>query len=152
MKLAEALSVRKGLMDRISVLRQRIEAGVKVQEGTQVAEPVDCIVKELDQTLCDLENLIYRINVTNSQTFDNGLSITFLLAQRDALRLKVNALNSAMRRINDTDTRYGRNEIKNEITVDAAEFRKMTDREASRLRQLELRIQGLGWTNDLCEI
>ena len=35
--------------------------------------------------------------------------------------------------------------------MDAVEFRKLADRSASRLRELDLKIQSIGWVTDLIE-
>ncbi|MDE6609003.1 MAG: DIP1984 family protein, partial [Muribaculaceae bacterium] len=62
MKLAEALSSRSALSDKVQQLRNRLKDCLKVQEGDTPAETPDSVIKELDRTLEDLQSLIYRIN------------------------------------------------------------------------------------------
>lgn len=90
--------------------------------------------------------------MTNATTVtDDGRNITALLAERDTLGQKVEAMNDALCTITEKEPRYSRSEIKYVRTVDVGEFRRLYDKSASALRQLDLRIQGLGFTTDLVE-
>ena len=51
MKLAEALSKRSQLMEKVSQLKVRLNDCIKVQEGDVPAESPDSVIKELDRTL-----------------------------------------------------------------------------------------------------
>ncbi len=62
MKLAEALSKRSQLMEKVSQLKVRLNDCIKVQEGDVPAESPDSVIKELDRTLEELGSLIYHIN------------------------------------------------------------------------------------------
>ena len=88
MKLAEALSIRADLQKRVAQLKERIKESAKVQEGD---EPCDN-VEELDEAVVQLEDLIYRINITNVQIVQDGDSLTRLIANRDVLSMRVKAL------------------------------------------------------------
>lgn len=152
MKLAEALSLRAQLNIKISQLKTRLNDCIKIQEGDEPSETPQEVVDELDITLQEFRKLVYFINMTNSATItEDGSNITSLLAERDALGQKVKALNDALRTITEKESRYTRNEIKYIRTVDVAEFRRMYDKNASELRQLDLRIQALGFTTELVE-
>ena len=59
-----------------------------MQEGD---EPCDN-VEELDEAVVQLEDLIYRINITNVQIVQDGDSLTRLIANRDVLSMRVKAL------------------------------------------------------------
>lgn len=50
------------------------------------------LYKELDEALVQLEDLIYRINITNVQIVQDGDSLTRLIANRDVLSMRVKAL------------------------------------------------------------
>ena len=67
MKLAEALSIRADLQKRVAQLKERIKESAKVQEGDEPCDNVEELYKELDEALVQLEDLIYRINITNVQ-------------------------------------------------------------------------------------
>ena len=152
MKLAEGLSLRAQLNNKISQLKTRLNDCIKIQEGDVPSETPEAVVDELDKTLAESQRLIYLINMTNATTLtDDGRNITALLAERDALGQKVKALNDALRTITEKESRYSRSEIKYVRTVDVGEFRRLYDKSASELRKLDLRIQGLGFTTDLVE-
>lgn len=151
MKLAEALSRRAALTEKVQQLKVRLNDCMKVQEGDTPPETPEEVVAALDDTLRELRNLIYKINITNSRTFIDGESITSLLALRDVESMKVRTLADALRNLTAREDRYNRNEIKYVRTVDVNDFRRMTDRCAAELRQLDLKIQSLSWTTDLIE-
>ena len=152
MKLAEALSMRADLQKRVAQLKERIKDSAKIQEGDEPCDNVDDLRKEMDEALVRLEDLIYRINLTNVQSVQNGVSITRLIAKRDALSMRVKALQDIVNFVSSNDTRFGRNELKYVRTVDVNELRREADSFAKQYRELDLRIQGLNWMVDLVEI
>lgn len=151
MKLAEALSLRAQLTEKVSQLKVRLNDCIKVQEGDTPAELPADVIAELDSTLSALQSLIYRINLTNTLTEVDGRSITALLAERDAQTMKVKTLGDALRVLTEREDRYNRSEIRFVRTVDVKEFRHTYDRSAAALRQLDLKIQAAGWTTELVE-
>ena len=151
MKLAEALSKRSQLMEKVSQLKVRLNDCIKVQEGDVLAESPDSVIKELDRTLEELGSLIYHINLTNTLTEVDGQTITSLLALRDVRSMKVKTLGEALKVLTEREDRYNRNEIRFVRTVDVKDFRHIYDRSAAELRELDLRIQALGWTTELIE-
>ena len=124
---------------------------IKVQEGDVPAESPDSVIKELDRTLEELGSLIYHINLTNTLTEVEGQTITSLLAMRDVRSMKVKTLGEALKVLTEREDRYNRNEIRFVRTVDVKDFRHIYDRSAAELRELDLRIQALGWTTELIE-
>ncbi len=97
MKLAEALSIRSQLVNKITQLRSRLNDCVKIQEGDEMAETPTEVVNELDSTLGELRRIIYAINMTNTLTRDEeGRNLTSLIAERDTLKQRVSILNSAL--------------------------------------------------------
>ena len=76
MKLAEALSLRAELKNKINALDLRIRESAKIQEGDEPVEDVDELRKELDDCLNQIEDLIYRINMTNVHATIDGESLT----------------------------------------------------------------------------
>ena len=151
MKLAEALSKRSQLMEKVSQLKVRLNDCIKVQEGDVPAESPDSVIKELDRTLEELGSLIYHINLTNTLTEVDGQTITSLLALRDVRSMKVKTVGEALKVLTEREDRYNRNEIRFVRTVDVKDFRHIYDRSAAELRELDLRIQALGWTTELIE-
>ena len=77
MKLAEALKMRSDLDIRLRQLETRLTNNSKVQEGDAPSEDPASLLIELDEMTKDLENLIRRINDTNSRTSaKDGTSLT----------------------------------------------------------------------------
>ena len=148
MKLAEALSIRADLQRKVSQLKARLKDSSKVQEGDTPAEQVSDLFKELEECLVQLEEMVYRINHTNMQTFHEGETITRMIARKDHLTQRVSINQELLGYVMETD-RYGRNEIKYVRTVDVAALRKETDNIAKQLRELDLKLQELNWTIDL---
>jgi len=149
MKLAEALSMRADLQKRIAQLRERLKNSSKIQEGDEPAENPKELFEELDSNLVELGNLIYRINVTNMHAVHNGETLTKMIAQKDALTLRVSSLREVLNHVVEREDRYGRQEIKYVRTIDAAELRREVDSYSRQLRVLDLKIQSLNWAVDL---
>ncbi len=148
MKLAEALSIRADLQRKVCQLRARLKDSSKVQEGDTPAEQVSDLFQELEECLAQLEEIVYRINHTNMQTFHEGETITRMIARKDHLAQRVSINQELLKHVMETD-RYGRNEIKYVRMVDVAALRKETDDIAKQLRELDLKLQELNWTIDL---
>lgn len=149
MKLAEALSRRSALMEKSQQLRSRLKDCIKVQEGDEPTEDANQVIEELDQTLDELQKLIYRINLTNTNAVVDGRNLTSLLAERDVLSMRTKTLYEGLKYLTEQEARYGRMEIKYVRMVNAKEFRKLHDHSAARLRELDLKIQALGWSTDM---
>ena len=149
MKLAEALSRRAALIERSQQLRSRLKDCIKIQEGDEPTEDVDRVIAELDQTLDELQKLIYRINMTNTTAVIEGRNLTSLLAERDTLAMRTKTLYEGLKHLTEREDRYGIMEVKYVRTVNANEFRKIHDQSAARLRELDLKIQALGWSTEL---
>ena len=98
MKLAEALSIRKDLETRVSQLSTRLMSNVRVQEGDEPTEDPKDLLKELDSCLKQLEEYIYRINLTNMRTMSGEKSLTQLLAERDVLTKRVSVMQEVFNR------------------------------------------------------
>jgi hypothetical protein len=149
MKLAEALSIRADLQKRIAQLKERLKNSSKVQEGdVPVEEPKELWV-ELNDNLMQLEDLIYRINVTNMHSVHNGQTLTKLIAAKDVLTLRVSSMREVLNHTVGREDRYGRQEIKYVRTVDAAALRREVDSYSRQLRELDIEIQSLNWKVEL---
>ena len=86
------MSIRADLQEKVAQLKERIKESAKVQEGDKPCDNVEELYKELDEALVQLEDLIYRINITNVQIVQDGDSLTRLIAKRDVLSMRVKAL------------------------------------------------------------
>lgn len=80
-----------------------------------------------------------------------GKTLTQLLARRDALTLQSSIIRRFLDNAAQTTPRYGRAELKIISTVDVPSLRKESDRLSEEIRQINLSIQEVNWTNDLIE-
>ncbi len=149
MKLATALSERADLQRRLSELETRLNNNAKVQEGESPAEDPKLLLQEMDGMLIRLEELIYRINRTNSETGAGADSLTALLARRDVLQKRLQMLRGFLSNASAKVDRYARTEIKIHSTVEVSKLQKDVDRLSKELRELDERIQELNWTTEL---
>ncbi|MBQ6240961.1 MAG: DIP1984 family protein [Firmicutes bacterium] len=149
MKLATALSERADLQRRISELSVRLNNNAKVQEGEKPAEDPKELLKELDECINRLENLIARINRTNNETVSEGVTITDLIAHRDCLKERIRIMREFLNTSSERIQRYSKTEIKILSTISVADLRKQVDAYAKELREVDERIQGLNWTTEL---
>ena len=149
MKLATALSERADLQRRISELSVRLNNNAKVQEGEKPAEDPKELLKDLDECINRLENLIARINRTNNETVSEGVTITDLIAHRDCLKERIRIMREFLNTSSERIQRYSKTEIKILSTISVADLRKQVDAYAKELREVDERIQGLNWTTEL---
>lgn len=149
MKLATALAERSDIQNRINTISVRLDNNAKVQEGDVPAEDPKALMEELDRLIVRLEDLVARINLTNSGTVYEGKTITKLLAHRDCLKKKVRVLRDFLNTASDRVTRMTRTEIKIVSTVPVTEIQKTVDGLAKELRTVDEKIQELNWTTEL---
>ena len=149
MKLATALSERADLQIRLSQLSSRLNSNAKVQEGENPSEKPEDLLDELDQIINRMEELIARINKTNSSTFVDGVSITEMLAKRDALTNKIRVLREFLSMASNKVDRYSTKEILIKSTVDVAKLQKTVDALSKQLRELDEAIQQANWNTEL---
>ena len=149
MKLAEALQERADLNRKIDELRERLSNNVLVQEGEATMEDPNELIAQLDAAIARLEELMARINKTNSATVDGGASVTELIARRDALRLQSRVYRDAVSQASQTARRARGTEIRVLSAVDVRALQKKADVLAQELRQTDNRIQALNWSTEL---
>ena len=151
MKLATALSERADIQRRLSQLQTRLNNNAKIQEGEEPAEDPKALLKELDALLERLEWLMTRINLTNSRTLSDGVTVTALIARRDCLKKRVNLMRSFLDSASAKVDRYSQKEIKILSAVKVSTLQKQLDDVSKELRETDERIQALNWTTELME-
>ncbi len=149
MKLATALSERADLQRKLSELGSRLNQNAKVQEGEEPAEAPEELLAELDRVVGRTEELIARINLTNSSTVCDGRSITELLAHRDCLKSRIQIMRDFLDNASSKVRRMTHTEIKIRSTVPVSEIQKKVDALSKELRECDERIQELNWTTEL---
>ncbi len=149
MKLATALSERADLQRRISELSVRLNNNAKVQEGEKPSEEPKELLKELDECLNRLEELVARINKTNNETTSGERTLTDLLAKRDSLKERIRIMRDFLNASSEKVSRYSKTEIKVYSTVPVSDLQKEVDSYSRQLRETDELIQGLNWTTEL---
>jgi hypothetical protein len=149
MKLAEALQIRADLNRQIAQLRNRINNNALVQDGLTPNENPYELLKQLNSSINQLEELIFRINLTNCYTTVENTSLTQLMAQRDCLIIRINAYKDLVESASENTARATRTEILIKPTVEVKEIQKMVDSLSKQLRELDNKIQQINWLAEL---
>ncbi len=149
MKLAEALQERADLATRISQLHNRLRNNALVQEGEKPAEAPADLLAELERCAMRNEELMARINLTNSRVFVGEVTLTAMLARRDCLKSKLAILRDIVNTASQTVHRATRSEIVIRSAVDVPAMQKQVDALARQLRETDNAIQQANWLNDL---
>lgn len=150
MKLAEALSTRADLQRKVLQLKERILRNAKIQVGEKPAEDPNELLAELDQTSKELVVLIKKINQTNSTLkFDKDNTMADILTERDQLASIRDLHRELAKQATVSQDRYKKLEIKFMPAVDVRNIQKLADGYAKQFRELDVKIQGMNWTEDL---
>ena len=149
MKLAEALQARSDLKKQLNQLEYRMSNNALVQEGEQPNEKPSELFKQYNDGLKQLEELIIRINLTNSRAKVDGVTLTELIARRDTLKQKIDAYRSVLSTASSNTSRATRTEIKVLSTINVESFQKDVDRMSKDLRELDNKIQEANWKIEL---
>jgi hypothetical protein len=156
MKLAEALALRSDASKRFEQLRRRAQANARYQEGEAPAEDAAELLAEAGRVLDELEDLIRRINRTNSATaLDDEMTITDAIARRDVLRLRHALCSSVADAASDGSGSAGVRQMRSELrylsAVPVSQLRAAADEIAKQHRELDVRIQRVNWEADLAD-
>lgn len=148
MKLAEALQERADLNQKIESLGSRLYSNALVQDGENTAEDPAELLRELNTCTDRLEELIAKINLKNSETEQDGVTLTEMIAKKDVLQVKLSVYRNLVNEASATARRARNTEIRILSTVNVKKLQKQIDEMAKELRQLDNTIQQLNWTVD----
>lgn len=150
MKLAEALKMRADLNQKLYHLQERLVNNSKVQEGEEPGEDPKDLLAELESVTSSLQDLICRINITNSTTSTpEGETLTAMIARRDVLMRKAEILRAFADEASRTVNRHSTSEIRVLSTVNVKDTMRMVDDISKEIRMTDTRIQELNWTTEL---
>ena len=149
MKLAEALQERADLNRKIDDLKRRIGRNILVQEGEAPAEDPNALLSELDASIDRLASLMTAINRTNGRTRVNGMTLTELIARKDALNIRIAAYRDAVYTASENTNRARGTEIRVKSLLSAAELQKQADALSAELRRLDNLLQETNWKTEL---
>ena len=151
MKLAEAFQERADLNRKIEELRRRLGNVILVQEGEEPAEDPAALLSELNTAIARLEQLMVAINQTNARTKAKGVTLTALIARRDALLLKLSAYRDLVYSAAQNTSRARGTEIKVKALLKAGDLQKIVDATAKEVRELDNLLQETNWKTKLIE-
>ena len=151
MKLAEALQERADLNRKIEELRRRLDNVVLVQEGEEPAEDPAELLEELNAALSRLEELMAAINLTNCRTKVDGMTLTAMIARKDALMIKLSAYRDLVYTAGQSTSRARGTEIKVKALLKAGDLQKTADKIAKEVRELDNLLQETNWKTKLIE-
>ena len=151
MKLAEALQERADINHNIEQLKNRLNNNVLVQDGETTVEDPNKLKTELDNSIKRLQYLIARINQTNCETSIDGESITELIAQKDALSLKINIYKETSFLSSQLSYRARNSEIKIKSAISVTDWQAEIDKMSKELRLLDNKLQENNWKTELIE-
>lgn len=151
MKLAEALQERADLNRNIEQLKNRLNNNALVQEGEKTPEEPEDLKQQLDASLERLAYLIAHINQTNCETRVEGQTLTELIAQKDALSLKIRVYKEIVYAGSQASYRARNTEIKIKPAISVAGWQAEIDKMAKELRLLDNKLQQSNWNTDLIE-
>ena len=151
MKLAEALQERADLNRRIEELRRRLGNVILIQEGEEPAEDPAELLAELDTAVSRLEYLMAAINLTNCRTKADGMTLTMLIAKKDAMMLKLSAYRDLVYTAGQSTNRARGTEIKVKSILKASDLQKAVDQMAKEVRELDNLLQETNWKTRLIE-
>lgn len=151
MKLAEALQERADLNRNIAQLKNRLSMNALIQEGEKANEDPRALKRELDHSVERLAYLLSKINLTNSKVTIDGLTLTEIIAKKDALLVKIDCYKEMISSASQSTYRARGSEIKIKPTIDVAAWQKEVDKMAKEIRRLDNELQKENWTSDLIE-
>lgn len=150
MKLSEALAQRADLQKRLQQVLERAKSSALFQEGTKPAEDSNELLQEHGKLCEQLEQLIQRINRTNSATkLEDGGTISDAIATRDLLKYRSDAVRQLADAAIPSQARYGRSEILLLTKIDVAALRKRADQLMREHRAVDQAIQQANWSTEL---
>ena len=151
MKIAEALILRADIQKRISQLKTRLNNNAKVQENEEPAENPEFLLTELDDLISQLNDLIIKINKTNTLSKIDGISLVELIAKKDTLSQKTGILREFIEIASQKINLYSSTEIKVFSTVNVPAQQKQLDKLSKEIRETDTKLQQANWTIDLIE-
>ena len=149
MKIAEALILRADIQKRIAQLKTRLNNNAKVQEYEEPAENPELLLTELDSLISQLNNLIIKINKTNTLSKIDGISLVELIAKKDTLSQKAGILREFIEIASQKINLYSTTEIKIFSTINVPAQQKQLDKLSKEIRETDTKLQQANWTIDL---
>ena len=101
--------------------------------------------------ISQLNDLIIKINKTNTLSKIDGISLVELIAKRDTLSQKAGILREFVEIASQKVDLYSTTEIKVFSTVNVPKQQKKLDKLSKEIRETDTKLQQANWTIDLVE-
>ena len=101
--------------------------------------------------ISQLNDLIVKINRTNTLSKIDGISLVELIAKKDTLSQKAGILREFIEIASQKVNLYSTAEIKVFSTVNVPEQQKKLDKLSKEIRETDTKLQQANWTIDLVE-
>ena len=101
--------------------------------------------------ISQLNDLIVKINRTNTLSKIDGISLVELIAKKDTLSQKAGILREFIEIASQKVDLYSTTEIKVFSTVNVSEQQKKLDKLSKEIRETDTKLQQANWTIDLIE-
>lgn len=101
--------------------------------------------------ISQLNDLIVKINRTNTLSKIDGISLVELIAKKDTLSQKAGILREFIEIASQKVDLYSTTEIKVFSTVNVSEQQKKLDKLSKEIRETDTKLQQANWTIDLVE-
>ena len=101
--------------------------------------------------ISQLNDLIVKINRTNTLSKIDGISLVELIAKKDTLSQKAGILREFIEIASQKVNLYSTTEIKVFSTVNVSELQKKLDKLSKEIRETDTKLQQANWTIDLVE-
>ena len=151
MKIAEALILRADIQKRIAQLKTRLNNNAKVQENEEPTENPELLLIELDGLISQLNDLIIKINKTNTLSKIDGISLVELIAKKDTLSQKAGILREFIEIASQKINLYSTTDITVFSTINVPAQQKQLDKLSKEIRETDTKLQQANWTIDLIE-
>ena len=151
MKLAEALSERSALKDRMSMLSKRLQENAFVYEGDEPLDDPKEMLKELEMLTKRNEELVSSINMANANTkASNGEVLAVLLARRDSLITKSQVLSKLLEsNPHDPYSSRTKDTVRRVPVVDMRTVRLEMEEASKKAREIDALIQATNWNTEI---
>jgi len=155
MLLAEALALRGGKKQELTMLQSRIQTMARVQEGEPAEEEAADLIAQAADLIQQIAGLTVSINTTNMRTTVHGtdISLTEANAERDRLlsleKLYTMAADAGTGGGTSRRLFRGRNEIPEVCKVDVPALREQAKAVMTQFGTLNSAVQRTNWSTEL---
>ncbi len=150
MKLAEALILRADMQRKLANINTRIAENVKIKEGDEPAEMPIKLMKEAEELIEKLYNLIAHIHHTNATVrLADGKTLLMTMVERDKLKERYRMINNALKKAKSKPDIHYNYEVKWKKMVNIIALQRQVEETAVKIRNLNVLIQATTWKVDL---